>query len=198
MQGAKPTLRVCSSAHTEPSVELHSEPHSDPATSPAEPLTVEQAFRRYSGYVAVIAFRMLGRDDQIDDLVQDVFMVALKDLGRLRDPGAVKGWLATITVRFAGRRLRMRRVRLLLGLDHAPHYAEVVGAEARPEARVLLGQIYAFLDELPVDKRLAFCLRHIQGEPLEEVARLCGCSLSAAKRRIDAAEQAIRRMLADV
>lgn len=194
MQGAKPTLRVYSADRTEPSAGSHA----DPSASPDEPLTVEQAFRRYSGYVAVIAFRMLGRDDQIDDLVQDVFMVALRDLGRLRDPGAVKGWLATITVRFVSRRLRMRRVRLLLGLDHAPHYAEVVAPEARPEARVLLGQIYAFLDELPVDKRLAFCLRHIQGEPLEEVARLCGCSLSAAKRRIDAAEQALRRMLADV
>ncbi len=76
-----------------------------------------------------MAFRLLGRDDQIDDVVQDMFMVAMRNLHRLRDPGALKGWLATITVRFSG--------------------------------------------------------------------RLCDCSLSAAKRRIDAADQAIQRMLSD-
>lgn len=168
-----------------------------PSSAPEEPLTAEQAFRRYSGYVAAVAFRMLGRDEQVDDLVQDVFMVAIRDLGRLRDPAAVKGWLATIAVRLAGRRLRVRRLRLLLGLDRAPRYEEVVAPAARPEARVLLGQIYAFLDEIPVEKRLAWILRHIQDEPLDEVARLCSCSLSAAKRRIEAADQALRRMLAD-
>ncbi len=189
MQQAKPALRLYRGKTQEPPADWPEEPGSSP--------TVEQIFRRYSGYVAVVAFRMLGRDDQIDDVVQDVFMVALKDLERLRDPAAVKGWLATITVRFAGRRLRMRRLRLLLGLDKAPRYQEVVAPAARLEARVLLGQIYAFLDELPVKPRLAWILRNIHGEPLDEVARLCGCSLSAAKRRIDAADQALQRMLSD-
>jgi RNA polymerase sigma-70 factor (ECF subfamily) len=189
MQGAKPTFRLYSAKAKAASA--------DNSDHPAEPLTVEQAFARYSGYVAEIAFRMLGRDDQIDDVVQDVFMVALKNLAHLREPAALKGWLATITVRFAGRRLRLRRLRLLFGLDRAPRYEEVVAPAARPEARILLGQIYALLDELPVQKRLAWILRHIQGESLDEVARLCDCSLSAAKRRIEAADQALRRMLSD-
>lgn len=189
MQVAKRALRI----YSQPPAETAPQPDA----AAAVPLSVEESFRRYAGYVATVAFRMLGRDDQIDDLVQDVFMVAIKDLNRLRDPGAVKGWLATITVRLAGRRLRLRKLRALVGLDQAPRYADVVAPTAPPDGRVLLGQIYAFLDEQPVERRLAWILRNIQDEPLDEVARLCGCSLSAAKRRIESTDQALRRMLSD-
>jgi RNA polymerase sigma-70 factor (ECF subfamily) len=51
------------------------------------------------------------------------------------------------------------------------------------------------LDRLPVNERLAWSLRHIEGEQLESVAVLCGCSLATAKRRIAAAQQAVERSL---
>jgi RNA polymerase sigma-70 factor (ECF subfamily) len=38
-----------------------------------------------------------------------------------------------------------------------------------------------------VEQRLAWTLRHIEGERLEDVAARCGCSLATAKRRIAAA-----------
>src|SRR3954447_14241879 len=74
-------------------------------------------FRRYSPYVAAIALRLLGRDDDVDDVVQDVFLASLRGLTALRDPAAIRGWLATVTVRTTRRRLRMRRLRAMVGLD---------------------------------------------------------------------------------
>src|SRR5690349_8645681 len=38
---------------------------------------LDELYRRYAPYVAVIATRILGRDDELDDLVQDVFLGAL-------------------------------------------------------------------------------------------------------------------------
>ena len=46
--------------------------------------------------------------NEVDDLVQDVFVEVLRGLKRLREPAAFKGWLAQITVRTATRRLRQR------------------------------------------------------------------------------------------
>jgi RNA polymerase sigma-70 factor (ECF subfamily) len=37
-------------------------------------------------------------------------------------------------------------------------------------------------------ERIAFCLRHVEGMKLEEVARACGCSLATAKRRVASAQ----------
>ena len=159
--------------------------------------SVDEAFRRYSRYVAAVALRLLGRDDEVDDVVQEVFLAALRGLGRLREPEAVKGWLATVTVRVARRRLWRRRVRGLLGLDRAPGYEQLVAPGAAPDERALLSRIYQFLDRQPVGERLAWTLRHVEGEPLERVAELCRCSLATAKRRIAAMQRRLHAELSD-
>jgi RNA polymerase sigma-70 factor (ECF subfamily) len=45
------------------------------------------------------------------------------------------------------------------------------------------------LGRLPVDDRIAFSLRFIEGLELTEVARACGVSLNTIKRRLDRAER---------
>jgi RNA polymerase sigma-70 factor (ECF subfamily) len=163
----------------------------------AAPVTLEGLFRAYSSYVAAIALRLLGRDDDVDDVVQDVFLSAWKGAANLRDPGAIKGWLATVTVRTARRRLKMRRVKMFLRLDDDPDYGNVAAPGASPEEKALLSRVYVVLDALPVDQRLAWTLRYVEREQLDDVARLCDCSLATAKRKIAAAQQAISAALAE-
>src|SRR3954468_824205 len=81
------------------------------------PLTLDAAFRAHAGFVASVALRVLGRSSEVDDLVQDVFLHVQRGLHALRDPNALRGWLAVVTARLARRRLRGRRVKLWLGLD---------------------------------------------------------------------------------
>lgn len=162
-----------------------------------QPVTLEALFHAYSSYVAAIALRLLGRDDDVDDVVQDVFLSAWKGATNLRDPGAIKGWLATVTVRTARRRLKMRRVKMFLHLDDDPDYGNVAAPGASPEEKALLSRVYVVLDGLPVDQRLAWTLRYVEREQLDDVARLCDCSLATAKRKIAAAQQAISAALAD-
>jgi RNA polymerase sigma-70 factor, ECF subfamily len=163
----------------------------------AEAMSLEDAFRRYASYVAAVAMRLLGRDDEIDDVVQEVFLEAARGLGQLRAPGAIKGWLATVAVRAAGRRLKRRRLRGWLGLDRCPDYEQIACKEARPDERALIARIYAELDRMPVGERLAWSLRHVEGEQLDVVARLCGCSVATAKRRITAAQLRLQRVFDD-
>src|SRR2546428_2424037 len=96
---------------------------------------LDALFRSYSRYVASIALRLLGRDDEIDDIVQEVFVVAMHGLRKLREPNAIRGWLATVAVRIARRKLRRRRLRAFVGLDEAPDYARVIDA---PQERVIV------------------------------------------------------------
>src|SRR4051812_39179732 len=66
----------------------------------------EALFRRYSRMVNGLAYRILGRDADVDDLVQDSFLEALRGLERLDNPQAFASWLGSIVVRTAGKRLR--------------------------------------------------------------------------------------------
>jgi RNA polymerase sigma-70 factor (ECF subfamily) len=173
-----------------------------PALRVVEPASavgdVEEAFRAYSGYVAAVAARLLGRDGEVDDVVQETFIVAMKGLDRLRDPAAVKDWLATVTVRIARRRLRLRRFFSVLRREgSAADAEELVSRDASPEDRAVLARVYAALDAIPVNQRIAWTLRHVEGEQLDRVARLCGCSLATAKRRITAAHELISRLVCD-
>lgn len=155
--------------------------------APAETPTFKEIFRRYSPYVAKIGLRLLGRVEEIEDLVQDVFIAAHRGLSGLREPAALKGWLATVTVRVAQRRLRARRVRQMLRLAPVYDYELLAQPGFSPEDSALLAEVYELLDDLPVAERLAWSLRHLQGERLERIAELTGASLATVKRRISAA-----------
>jgi DNA-directed RNA polymerase specialized sigma24 family protein len=51
---------------------------------------------------------------------------------------------------------------------------------------------YRWLDRLPVHDRVVWVLRHIEGETLDAIVELCGCSKSTVQRRMRAAENALR------
>ncbi len=166
------------------------------ASAPAPEGGLEAAWRAHSPYVARLALHVLGRDVDVDDVVQDVFVAAASAAGRLRDPNALRAWLATVTVRLARKRLRTRRLLSLFALDPEPDYGELTARDADPELRLHVKRLYQALDLLPAKDRIAWTLRHVEGEQLDDVARLCACSLATAKRRIAAAEVALAARLA--
>ena len=158
---------------------------------------LDDVYRRHCRYVGAVILRLGGRREEIDDLIQDVFVEASRGIRDLREPEAVKGWLATIAVRLVRRRLRWRRLRRFLGLDGGADYTHMVDPAASPVDKLLLRSVYRVLDELPVDDRVAFSLHLVEGETVEHIAQLCGCSLATAKRRIARAQRAIEDRMAD-
>jgi RNA polymerase sigma-70 factor (ECF subfamily) len=163
----------------------------------AHDFNIDALFRRYAPYVAAVAHRLLGRDEDVDDTVQEVFLAAVRGVHAVRDPAAVRGWLACIAVRVARERLRKRRMRAFFGLDDPIAYESVVDAGASAEQRALVARVYRLLDGVPANQRIAWSLRYIEGEPLESVAALCGCSLATAKRRIAAAAKRLDEAFSD-
>jgi RNA polymerase sigma-70 factor, ECF subfamily len=155
----------------------------------------DAVFRRYSPYVARVGLRLLGNDSEVDDLVQDVFLEAHRGLDTLREPAALGGWLARICVRRATRRLRRRRLLALVHWDAVAERELPFDAAASPEARAEVREVYRRLDRLPVDERVAWVLRHVEGESLDDMVLLCGCSKSTVQRRL---RQAEARLLPEV
>jgi len=164
---------------------------------PAFPASDHDLFRRFAPYVARIGLRLLGRESDVDDLIQEVFFAAFKQRHQVRDPQAFKSWIAIIAVRTARRQLRRRRMRSFVGLDALPQPLELRDQGMSPERRALLSRVYQALDGVGVEQRLAWTLRYVEGEKLEQVAEHCGCSLATAKRRIASAHAKIQAELDD-
>jgi RNA polymerase sigma-70 factor (ECF subfamily) len=158
-----------------------------------DPRDFDEVFRRYSPYVARVALRLLGNDSEVDDLVQDVFLEAHRGLAGLREAGALGGWLARICVRRATRRLRRRRLLWLLSIETVAERDLPFDAAASPEERAEVARLYRRLDRMPAEQRVAWLLRHVEGESLEDMMVLCGCSKSTVQRRLRSAEARLRQ-----
>jgi RNA polymerase sigma-70 factor (ECF subfamily) len=180
-------------SHSSPQLRLV-RPPAEPAPARSEP-TLEALYEDYSPYVGAIASRLLGRAPEVEDVVQDVFALALRGLRRREDEREIKGWLAKVAVRRCLRQLRLRRIWALVDLAADPSYDRLASPDAGPEERQLVSEVYRALDAVPARERVAWTLRHVEGQSLEEVAALCECSLATAKRRIASAHEKIKRRL---
>ena len=151
----------------------------------------EALFRRYVTMVNGLGYRLVGNDSDLDDLVQDSFMEAWRSLGRLESPQAFAAWLGSIVVRTAHKMLRRRRITTRLGLRRSEpiDLDGLISPSAPPDARSELVAIYRLVQRLPINTRMAFTLRRVEGLPLDEIARLLETSLATVKRRIAEAER---------
>ncbi len=151
----------------------------------------EALFRRYVTMVNGLGYRLVGRDSDLDDLVQDSFTEAWRSLGRLETPQAFGAWLGSIVVRTAHKMLRRRRLTTRLGLRRSEpiDLDSLISPTAPPDARSELSAVYRLVQGLPTDTRMAFVLRRVEGLALDEIAQMLGTSLATVKRRIAEAER---------
>lgn len=157
---------------------------------------LDALFGRFASMVHGLAFRLVGSDSEVDDIVQDAFVEALTHLHRLDEPAAFRGWLKSIVVRTTCKRLRRRRLLNRLGLRR-PEPIELdalpIAHGAPAEVVAELRLVFSLIDELPVQERVALVLHRVEGMTLPEVAEQMKLSLTTVKRRIAAAELAMLR-----
>jgi RNA polymerase sigma-70 factor (ECF subfamily) len=126
--------------------------------------------------------RTLGPQAEVDNLLQEVFLRVVRQLGTLPEPSQLKPFVVSVTVRVMSAELRRHRVRRLLRRRRA--YLSVETGSPAGGPHTALAALYRILDELDADARLAFTLRHFEGLPVAELASAMDASLASAKRRL--------------
>jgi RNA polymerase sigma-70 factor (ECF subfamily) len=154
----------------------------------------EALFRRYAPMVNGLALRLLGRDADVDDLVQETFLQAFGSLEGLKEPSIFGSWIASIVVHTAHKLLRRRRLLVQLGLRRRDpiDVDALLAPTAPPEVVLEVRSIYEVIDDLPPKLRIPLLLRRAEGLELAEIAELTGASLATVKRRLAEAEERLR------
>jgi RNA polymerase sigma-70 factor (ECF subfamily) len=152
-----------------------------------------------------LVFRTLQRfgvpASQLDDALQDVFLIVCRSLTGFRGESSLTTWIFGITFRVATaytRRLRRQGQPLELSAelrdDRAPDPHELA---SRGEAVTAL---YAALAELDPDKRAVFILAEFEQLSVPEIAVIVGVNANTAASRLRAArkqfELVVRRLRA--
>lgn len=147
-------------------------------------------YERHAAAVHRALRSAVGPDPELPDLLQEVFIRALDSIGQLEDHERVRSWLIGIGVFSARALIRRRARRRWLSLFSPERVASTEQPAPASEARLALREVYEILNRLPLDERMAFALRIIDGMTLPDAAEACGVSLATFKRRLSRAERA--------
>jgi RNA polymerase sigma-70 factor (ECF subfamily) len=154
-----------------------------------------ELFRSYAPFVANFLARMGVARSDIDDLVQEVFLVAHRGGGYAPGPAKPTTYLASIAFRAATTHRRKRNTRSFVKL--ADEVVSVAGDERHsPERDADQKQQLALLDRaldaLDHDKRVVFVLAELQGESVVSIAQTLAIPVDTAYSRLRAARRIFR------
>ena len=131
-----------------------------------------------------------------EDLLQDVFVVAFRKLGWLRDPASARPWLYRVATREALRRIRRgrRRSEWQLTAEDWDRIQQRAGLE-RIERDLTGEQARQAIGDLPPLSRAVLSLHYLEEMPLPVVAALLEVPLGTAKSRLAAGLDRLRVLL---
>jgi RNA polymerase sigma-70 factor (ECF subfamily) len=161
---------------------------------------------RHSRPLFRMAFRMTGNQQDAEDVVQESFLRAYRQLGKFDERASFGTWLYRIATNCSLDVMRSRKRR---AKQEAGPEAELSGMEdpvlslpsgdPTPERVAMSGQVRErvaeAMKELSASERTAFVLRHFEGMRIEDVSRVLGCQPGAAKHSVFRAVQKLRRAL---
>ena len=157
-----------------------------------------EAFRflveRYSRGVFRLGYRMTGNEQDAEDVVQEAFLRAFRQLSRYESRSSFSTWLYRIAANYSLDLIRARK-------SNDP-VEDVVLTEtsAGPERLFESVQVQETVDTalatLTQQERTAFVLRHYEGLSIDEISGTLGINNNAAKHSVFRAVQKLRKALA--
>jgi RNA polymerase sigma-70 factor (ECF subfamily) len=154
-----------------------------------------EAWNRFSPGAARSLRRMLGPGPDREDLLQEVFLRFFGRIRTLREPAAVRGFLAGICLRVVRGEIASRQRRRWLHLTATGETPDASVPGPDVEARDAITRYYAIIDRLGTSERSIFVARTIEKLTLTEVAEAHGVSVSTAQRRLGRATKRIAALV---
>lgn len=138
------------------------------------------------------AASLMGNQDSGLDVLQEVWIKAFRGIGKLKDPGALRSWLYSITHGIAVDRIRRNSSRERAESVELEDFQE---AEEPSFAAEDAAAIHQALGEIDLKHREVLVLHFLEDLSIAEIAEVVGCSEGTVKSRMHYAKRAMREIL---
>jgi RNA polymerase sigma-70 factor (ECF subfamily) len=153
---------------------------------------------RHSRPLFRLAFRMTGNQHDAEDVVQESFLRAWRQLGKFDERASFGTWLYRIATNCSLDVMRSRKRRSADAQVEDP-VLSLPSGDPTPDRVAMSGEVRErvaeAMNELSASERTAFVLRHFEGMRMEDISRVLGCQPGAAKHSVFRAVQKLRRAL---
>jgi RNA polymerase sigma-70 factor, ECF subfamily len=159
-----------------------------------------QLYDRHRSDVARLVYRMLGPRNEVDDVIQEVFVQVYKSLKDFRGQSKFSTWLHRVTVNVVLMHRRAARSRPAFA-DEPPAEPSLRSAELAPDEdaqrRERMRAFSRLLSRLADKKRIVFVLHELEGVPPSEIAKIVGAPVLTVRTRLFYARRELEAMLRD-
>jgi RNA polymerase sigma-70 factor, ECF subfamily len=164
----------------------------------------DELYTRFKRTVAATLYRVLGDRTDLDDLVQEVFVIAFRGLERFRGDARLSTWLYRICVNVALGKIRSRSRKppplSVQDLDLTSQSQSLLDRPETPERalerRRDRDRVYRALEQLAPKKRVVLFLHEIEGLDLKDIAYLVDSNPVTVRTRLFYARREFYRVLA--
>jgi RNA polymerase sigma-70 factor, ECF subfamily len=154
----------------------------------------DELVRRHQRHVYQLCYRFAGNHEDASDLAQDVFVRAFKGLRSFKGQSAFSTWLYRIGVNVCLNQIGTRKRTVTLGeLERVDTRAERADTTLLREERA--AEVRAAIARLPNKQRAALILRVYQELSHDEIAKVLGSSVGAAKANFFHALANLKKLL---
>jgi len=158
---------------------------------------------RYQQRVFAVAMGLMGNADDAEEVVQEAFFKAYRNLKGFRKESSFYTWLYRIVYNLAldEKRRKYRHVESTVGemLDVNESDNAIMGHVRGPEEEhyrgVLRRQIAAAIEKLSPEHRMVILLREVEGLSYAEMSNVVGCSKGTVMSRLHHARKRLQKML---
>jgi len=140
---------------------------------------------RHRNRLVRVASNILRDANEAEDVAQEAFLKAFRELDRLRDDQAFSGYVYRICVRLCMDRLRSRRA------EPAEFESATADQGEAIENRVVIERL---LDRLPYDLRVTLVLREVEQLSYDEIAEVLRVPVGTVRSRLHAAREKFRAL----
>ncbi|HDL77432.1 MAG TPA: sigma-70 family RNA polymerase sigma factor [Lentisphaerae bacterium] len=168
----------------------------------------EELVRRYQSRIYSLVYNMVGNREDAEDLVQDIFVRAFRNIGTFQGRSRFYTWLYRIainlTINFLKRPARRGKLSLDdvdLGIERDRTFVEMVSRRTpATDMRIteLQERLNKALQKLSDKHRTVVVLHDIEGIPHQEIARMLRCSAGTVRSRLFYARRRLQEELKDL
>jgi RNA polymerase sigma-70 factor (ECF subfamily) len=159
----------------------------------------ETLYRSYARKVYSLVFRLVGSAQEAEEVTQEAFYQAYRNLGGFEARSKFYTWMFRIATNVSLQHLkRQARRRRESALDDVPESALAPrrpGPEAEAECRALYRELDDAVKRLPPNQRAVLVLGPIQGHTYEQMAHILGTHEDVIKGRLHRARENLRNIL---
>ena len=151
-------------------------------------------YNLYSKAMLNVAFRICNDVEQAEDLLQESFVSAFKNLHSFKGTASFGSWLKRIVINTCLNFLRAKKLEIEELLENSDYYEEEDNVDFE-EKELLVDKIKEGIMQLPTGYRLVISLYLLEGYDHKEIAEVLDISVSTSKSQYNRAKTKLKEIL---